>query len=295
MSYPFDSLLASATGVDSPKDQVRKRKDTYVQQWIASIQQVLPFGFTGTISAIGNKGTNIMNRSYTNLINPATGLRPYPQFGQIELRAKDGNSDFDGLQFQAHRFLAHGWLMTASYMWSHAINDASLGSGTEDDFPENVSCRRCERASSDQDARQSFSLSSVYQLPFGRGRRFVHEPGFLASVFGGWELTGLVGGRTGLPVNITVDRSAAVMPDGNSGNQRPNLAPNISLTPRGGSTPLQWINPAAFAVPAPETWGNLGRNAFRGPALWQIDTSLQPALRSMSGWGSNCVASVSIC
>ncbi len=44
LSYPFTSLLATATGVFSPKDQVRDRKDTYVQQWVASIQQALPLG-----------------------------------------------------------------------------------------------------------------------------------------------------------------------------------------------------------------------------------------------------------
>ena len=107
-------------------------------------------------------------------------------------------------------------------MWSHAINDASLGSGVEDVFPENVSCRRCERASSDQDARQSFSVSSVYELPF-TGRIF----GGLAT-FGGWDWP--VAG-TGLPVNITVDRAAAAMPDGNSGNQRPNYVSGMSFYP----------------------------------------------------------------
>jgi hypothetical protein len=275
LTYPFDSLLATATGVLSPKDQVRNRKDTYVQQWVASVQRELPFHFIGTISVIGNKGTNIMNRSYTNLINPVTGLRPYPQFGQIELRAKDGDSDFDGLQFQAQRYLRRGWLMTANYMWSHAINDGSLGSGVEDVFPENVSCRRCDRASSDQDARQSFSVSSIYELPFGHGKTFLHDPGALSAIFGGWELTGVAGGRTGLPVNITVDRASSALPDGNSGNQRPNLVPGVSLAPAGGSTPLDWININAFTAPAAGTWGNLGRNDFRGPALWQIDTALQ--------------------
>ena len=275
LSYPFDSLLATATGVFSPKDQVRNRKDTYVQQWIVSIQQRLPAKFTGTISYIGNKGTNIMNRSYINVINPVTGLRPYPQFGQIELRAKDGTSEFEGLQLSAQRYLVHGWLVTTNYMWSHAINDASLGSGTEDDFPENVSCRTCERASSDQDARQSFSASTVYELPFGQGKSLLHDPGALSAIFGGWELTGVAGGRTGLPVNITVDRSATVMPDGNSANQRPNYVPGVSLVPAGGSTPNLWINPAAFAVAAAGTWGNLGRNDFRGPALWQVDIALE--------------------
>jgi hypothetical protein len=216
-----------------------------------------------------------MNRAYTNLINPATGLRPYPQFGQIELRAKDGNSDYDALQLQAQRYLHRGWLVTASYLWSHAIDDGSLGSGVEDVFPENVSCRECGRASSSYDARQTVGVSTVYELPFGKGKTFLHNPGTLSTAFGGWELTGVGGGRTGLPFNITVDRSASVMPDGNSGNQRPNLVPGVPLTPAGGSTPLDWINLVAFSVPAAETWGNLGRNAFRGPALWQIDTALQ--------------------
>jgi hypothetical protein len=275
LSYPFTSFIASATGVLSPKDQERRRKDTYVQQWIYSVQQALPGKFTGTISYTGNKGTDIMNRSYINVINPATGLRPYPQFGKIELRAKDGNSEFNGLQISVRRYLASGWMMTGNYMWSHAINDGSLGSGVEDDFPENVACRACEHASSDQDARQSFSLSSVYLLPFGNGRAFFQSPGVLRSVLGGWELTGIAGGRTGLPVNITVDRSVSSLPDGNSANQRPNYVGYLSLTPAGGSTPLEWINPAAFAVPAAHTWGNLGRNAFRGPSLWQADIALQ--------------------
>jgi hypothetical protein len=275
LTYPFDSLLANATGVASPKDQIRLRKDTYAQQWTASIQQSLPASFIGTISYIGSKGTNIMNRSYINLLDPVTKLRPYPQFGQIELRAKDGNSTFNGLQVSMRRSLVKGWLMSGNYMWSHAINDASLGSGVEDVFPQNVSCRACDRASSDQDARQSLSVFSVYELPFGRGRRFATEPGLLRTLVGGWEFGTIAGGRTGLPVNIIVDRAAAALPDGNSGNQRPNYVAGTSLVPAQGQSPLLWINPAAFSVPASGTWGNLGRNAFRGPALWQIDTNLR--------------------
>ena len=166
-------------------------------------------------------------------------------------------------------------------MWSHAINDASLGSGVEDVFPENVLCRRCDRSSSDQDARRSFSIFSVYELPLGNGRRFLAQPGWLQVLASGWELSGIVGGRTGLPVNITVDRSASALPDGNSGNQRPDYVQGALLTPAQGLSPSLWINPAAFAVPANKTWGNLGRNAFRGPALWQVDTAVQRRI----SWG----------
>ena len=162
-----------------------------------------------------------------------------------------------------------------NYMWSHAIDDGSLGSGVEDVFPQNVSCRACERSSSVQDARQSFSVASVYELPFGHNRRFLDSPGILNTVFSGWELTGVAGGRSGLPVNINVNRSASAVPDANSANQRPNYVAGASLLPAGGQSPQNWTNIGAFSTPAAGTWGNLGRNIFRGPSLWQIDTALQ--------------------
>jgi len=274
LSYPIAPFLVNATGVLSPKDLARNRKDAYAQDWSFSLQQNLAGSFLGTLAYVGSKGTNIMNRSYVNLINPLTGTRPYPQYGRIEFRDNESNSSFNALQASTQRSFAHGWLMAANYMWSHSINDASLGSGVEDDFPENVSCRACERASSDQDARHTFSAYTVYQLPFGAGRSYLSSPGFTRAILGGWEWNAVATGRSGLPINITVDRSSSALPDGNSNNQRPNYVSGVSLVPAGGSTPNLWINPAAFAVPAAGTWGNLGRNAFNGPPLWQIDTAL---------------------
>ena len=274
LSYPIASFLVNATGILTPKDLYRNRKDMYAQDWSFSLQQNLGGNFVGTLSYLGTKGTNVMNRSYTNLINPLTGLRPYPQYGRIELRENDSNSTFEGMQASVQRRFSDGWLVAANYMYSHTINDASLGSGVEDDFPENVSCRACDRASSDQDARHSGSVYAVYNLPFGAGRRFATDPGVMRTLLSGWQWDTVATGRSGLPVNITVDRASSALPDGNNNNQRPNYIAGVSLTPPGGSTPNLWINPAAFAVPAVGTWGDLGRNAFNGPALWQIDTAL---------------------
>jgi len=77
--------------------------------------------------------------------------------------------------------------------------------------------------------------------------------------------------RTGFPVNVTVSRSASAVPGGNTSNQRSDLAPGISFTPAGGSTPGDWINLAAFAVPAAGSFGDAGRDIIRGPGLWQLD------------------------
>jgi hypothetical protein len=160
-------------------------------------------------------------------------------------------------------------------MWSHAINDGSLGGGeTDATTPENVFCRACGRASSSFDIRHFFTVNSVYDLPFGAGRSFVSNPGLLRAILGGWALSGIGTGRSGRPVNVTISRAASVVPGGYNLTQRPDLVDGVSLIPPGGSTPAQWINPAAFLVPAAGTWGNAGRNIARGPSLYQVDLGL---------------------
>jgi hypothetical protein len=165
--------------------------------------------------------------------------------------------------------------MAANYMWSHAINDGSLGGGEADIIsPQNPFCRSCDKASSAQDIRRFLAVNSVYTLPFGAGRTYFSQPGFVRALFGGWSIAAIVSARSALPVNVTLSRSANDTPYGYTVNQRPNIVPGVSLTPPGGPTPSQWINPAAFAVPAPEAFGNAGRDSARGPDFYQVDASL---------------------
>jgi hypothetical protein len=277
LSYPISPFLASAPGILSPRAQSRNRKDEYSSQWGLSLQQELPFEIAGTVSYTGNKGTNLQTITSTNILNPLTGQRPYPQFGQLEYRPNDSNSTFHALLLSAQRRMRSDWLLGVNYMWSHAINDGSLGGGEADVIsPQNPFCRACDRASSSQDIRHFFTANWVYELPFGRGKRYLAEPGLARTIFGGWALTGIGSARSGLPVNVTISRSAsiAVTPYGYNINQRPNLVPGVPLSPPRGPTPQQWINPAAFAVPANGTFGNAGRNIARGPRLYQLDLGL---------------------
>jgi len=111
--------------------------------------------------------------------------------------------------------------------------------------------------------------NAVYQLPFGLGKPFLNEGGVTNAVAGNWELTTTALARTGFPVNVLMP-SSYTAPDGNSGTQRPDLVPGVSLTPTGGRTVAEWINPAAFATPAGE-FGTAPRNLLRGPGTWQLD------------------------
>ena len=272
LSYPIAPFLADTTGIVSPRADDRLRKDTYVEQWGASLQQALPADFVGTVSYVGSRGVHLLTLSEVNVVNPLTGTRPYPAFGQVSWRGNKDNSDYNGLSVAVKRSFSHGFLLSANYMWSHEIDDGSDGSGDGDSLvAENVACQACERADGIWDVRHVFNANAVYQLPFGRGKQFLNQPGVWSNIAGSWELTSMVVARTGFPVNVTIDRSSSAVPDGNTTDQRPDLVPGVSLTPPGGKTIAEWINPAAFVAPAAGTFGDAPRDVARGPGAWQMD------------------------
>jgi hypothetical protein len=271
LAYPIEPFLgvASTSGL-TPRAVDEDRVDLYSEHYSLSVQQALPWRFVTQVGYVGNQGHHLLDRSFANLIDPATGRRPLAQFGRVDIKSSNSNSNFHGLQVSLHRPFSNGFLMGAQYMWSHAIDEGSLGGG-ESQTPQNVNCRACDRASTNQDIRHTLTVNWIYELPYGRGGS---ARGFLGHVFGGWNFSGLMQARTGRPLTITVNRSSADLPDGNNSGQRPDVVPGVDPYPA-NKTPQQWLNPAAFAVPARGTWGNAGRNILRGPDLFQVDLALQ--------------------
>jgi hypothetical protein len=268
LSYPIDPYLVDTTGIVSPRDDDRRRKDMYVEQWGLSVQQVLPADFVSTVSYVGSKGVHLLTLSEVNVINLQTGLQPYPNFGIVSWRGNRDSSNYNGLSAAVKRSFSHGFLFGANYMWSHEIDDGSNGSGDGDSLvAQNVACQACERADGIWDVRNVFNANAVYQLPFGAGKPYLNEPGVLSAIAGSWEVTSMFVARSGFPINVTIDRTA---PDLNSTDQRPDRVPGMSLIPPGGKTVGEWINPAAFAAPA-GAFGDTPRDVGRGPGAWQMD------------------------
>ena len=279
LSFPLAPYLLYAEngglGAVSPRDLDRNRKDAYVAAWTASVQQALPMKLLAAASYLGNKGTDVLTTTYTNLAIPPANVVPYPAFGAVSWRGDVGNSTFEALQVNVRRNFGNGLALSSNYMWSHSINDGSIGGG-ESDTPQNSFCRACDKASSDDDVRHMFNLAAVYQIPMGTGKRYLSSPGVARSILGNWEVSAIGTAQTGLPVNITVDRPNASVPGlfSISGEERPNYVAGAPLTPIGGPSPALWINPAAFTTPANQTFGNLGRNVFRAPGVSQLDLGL---------------------
>jgi hypothetical protein len=258
-------------GTLSPNAEQRDRKDSYVEQWDFSVQRELPADLVGTLSYLGSHGVHLLETNVVNLINPAKGVAQYPAFAPaIPWRGSVGMSTYNGLSVALRRPFSNGLLVAVNYMYSHEIDNGSNGSGDGDEVsPQNAMCLACDRASGTWDARHVVNGNAVYQLPFGQGKPLLNERGLKSAIAGDWELTMTAQARTGFPVNVLMP-SSFTAPDGNSGTQRPDLVPGVSLTPPGGKSVAEWINPAAFKTPAGE-FGTAPRNLLRGPGTWQID------------------------
>jgi hypothetical protein len=269
LSYPLSAFQNNL--LYSPKALDRHRKDLSYSNWDFAIQQQLPKEFVAQVSYLGSEGHHLFSKYTINLIDPATGKRPLAGFSSFGFKTNDGNNNFTALQASLQRRFIRGLLLQTNYTWGHGIGDGSIGSGEAIGWQQ-MACRACDRSSTSYDVRHNWLMNAVYQLPIGG------HSGALSQFIGGWELAGIASARTGLPVNITISRSASALPDGNTSGQRPNLVPGVPLYAANPSIG-GWFNPAAFSAPANGTWGNLGRYIANGPGAFEIDSSLQKRFR----------------
>jgi hypothetical protein len=274
--YPVAPFVGAAAYSLSYSGKDRNRKDTAVDQWNFSIQQEVARDTTFQVTYLGTKGTHEFSSQTLNGINPLTGTRPFASLtnSTIGYTNYQGNSNLEALQAGLKRNLSTGMLVSANYQWSHGISDGSNGDG-ESDTLQNANCRSCDRGNSDFDVRHNLTTSVIWMVPVGKGHQLLSaSPAWVNTLVGGWQLSGIGLARTGLPLNVTISRSASALPDGINSSQRPNVVPGQSLYPANQS-PTLFLNPYAFTTPANGTWGNAGRNILRAPGIWQADTSLE--------------------
>lgn len=245
-------------------------QQTYMQQWNFSAQTQIVNNLAITVAYVGNKTTHQQLISVPdNVPNPGPGniqnRRPYPQWGQFYMGETNGNAYYNAAQVTLEKRFSSGYQALVSYTWSKCIDE-----GSNQSAPITVSLLAANRAVCDFNSPQNLTVSSVYELPFGRQRRFLSDAnGFVDAVIGGWELAGILTARSGLPFTPTISSDIA-----NTGvsSQRPNLVgdPNVS-----NPTVQAWFNPGAFAAPAQYTYGNSGRNILTSDGLLQLDMTLK--------------------
>jgi hypothetical protein len=161
-----------------------------------------------------------------------------------------------------------------AYTWSKALDDTSNIRGTvgADFSPQNALCpTRCEYGPSDFNIPQRFVASILYQLPFGKGQRFLNHGGALNQVVGGWQVSTITTLQSGGTVDTSSWDSGGTNFVSNATRLNCNAGIN-SILP--GNNQNGWYNPAAFSNTIAGTFGNCGRNNLRGPWLGNEDISI---------------------
>jgi hypothetical protein len=279
LSYPVTPFLGAAAYSVSYTAMARNRRNLAVYEWSASVQQELAKNTDLTVSYLGSKGAHLWTNTIVNGFIPSLGKRPYAGFSNVNYQTTNGVSNYNALEVGIRRNLTSGFLLVSNYQWSHAIDDGAVG-GAEAMNPENQACRSCERASSQFDMRHYFTSSAIWQIPVGRGHALLGNSNALVNaILGGWQLAGVGTVRSGLPLNVTISRSASALPDQINSGQRPDVVAGMSLYPA-NQTPSNWLNPAAFSVPANGAWGNAGRELARAPGHWQADMALEKRVQT---------------
>lgn len=284
LSYPTSPYLSAASNSFSPSGSPINRRDTASNQWTLSFQQEIARNTIWQIAYFGNKSTHVFSDVTLNGINPVTGKRPYTGYSTIDYRGFNNDAHTHALQTSVQRNLSKGLLLSANYQYSHSIDNGGIGGG-EAAIPQDFNCHTCEIASSDQDMRHYFAASTLWQLPIGRGHSlFSHASRWADLLVGGWQFSAIGTARSGLPINVTISRSASTLPDQLNKNQRPDRVVGVPLYLPNRTT-ANWLNIAAFSAPAAGVHGNAGRNVARAPGLWQMDTGLQKRFSLSDSFG----------
>jgi hypothetical protein len=265
---------------------------TYVQNWFLSVQRELVKDTVVELSYVGNHSLNIpLIADYNQAVpNQAGGTltyqqrAPVPTYGPITWVLPAGNTHYEGLAARVEHRFSQGLYFLNSFTWGKAIGDAEQAletyAGQNVANPQNIHNLAAEAGPTSFDVKLNNVASVVYDLPFGKGRKYASSLNpVVDAVLGGWELNSIVTAHTGTPLNVYYNPATANQVSGLSNDYRgqPFLRPNVSGSPTSQSSSQMINNYFAgytFAIPAANTpFGNLGRNAFRAPGLAQWDLS----------------------
>jgi hypothetical protein len=217
----------------------------------------------------------------------AQSLRPFPQFNNVQSIADPyGNSTYHGLNLGVEKKYSYGLLFKANYTFAKFIDNVESRADLEyinygySNFPLlDYYDPASARGLSGNDIRNRFVLSTVYELPFGRGKLFHPDSAVLNQVVGGWSFGVIAEANTGTPLSPIM---AVNETDTFSQGNRPNLVgdPNLSSGRARSEKLAEWFNTAAFADPGPFAFGNAPRSFGTGPGSFNMDLSLLKDFRA---------------
>jgi len=229
------------------------------------VQQQLSRSTVLELNYVGNVGQYLNGSTNINIPTPAAGgvqaRRPYPQFGNINYFDTNMSNTYHSLQASLARRAAGGLWYMASYTWSKSITTQNL--------PAVGGNTGREKSISGFDIPHNLAVSAGWELPVGRGKRYLGDAGGLTqALLGGWQMQAILILRSGRPFTPTIGADRA---NTGVGAQRPNRIGSGELDE---PTVEKWFDPTAFVLPAQFTYGDSGGNILREGSFRNLDFSV---------------------
>ena len=205
------------------------------------------------------------------------GTRPNQYLGAGFFWFNSGNTSYNALETEVTHRLSRGLQFRANYTWSKNLDiNSALTIAQGNNQPQMVMDRtdlRRDWGPSALNATNQVSISGNYELPFGKGKHWLGSAsGPADKLASGWQLNAITTLLSGFPFTPLIGSNRSG--DGDTRNpDRPSLKSGFS-GPIILGTQQEWFNPAAFALPAVGTYGDIGRGGFNGPGLADLDLSL---------------------
>ena len=280
---------ANSNVVYTPPDS----KWPYVQNWFVSVQRQLPKDTVFTLSYNGNHSLRlpiIGDYNEAAPYNPSAPLAytarvPIPTFGPITWLDPVGDNHYNGLSANVeHRFTKDLYLLN-SFTWGSAIGDSEQAleyyAGYFQANPQNLHDLAAEVGPSSFDVKLNNVSTVIYQLPFGKSRKYLSSANSVVDAFvGGWEFTTINTAHTGTPIDVVYSASGNNIVSSLSNDYRgqPFLRPNVTGAAVSQSRAAMlntYFAGYTFSTPsASAPFGDVGRNAFRAPNFDQWDCSI---------------------
>jgi hypothetical protein len=200
-----------------------------------------------------------------------SGLVPYQGYSSIKEAFNGANGHYNSLQAELRGRVTHDLQLQVAYTLSRSIDPATGDGGNGFDLNTVTNPYlgwRYDVGPSAFDRTNVAFVNFIYDIPVARNS----SSHFMKTVVGGWELSGIVTMESGTPLNLGLNghNVDSIFPGGGAVvSNRPDLVGSISypkapVASNGVVTGMQWVNPAAFAIPSPGSWGSLGFDALRG-------------------------------
>jgi hypothetical protein len=237
----------------------------YNEHFNLNVQHQLSNGLFFEVGWLGNMGHKLQGSVNLNQIpiqraGPTTGQkdRPFPQFsGVTQINNDIYNSSYHALVLKVEKRYASGLSFISNYTWSKFI----------DDFAQmDLYNRQINKGLSSNNRTNRFVLSGTYELPVGRGRKFLNT-GLLTYILGGWNIGAVNIAQSGQPLSPIA--SPNLCNCFSAGSVR---ADQIG-DPTGPKQLNNWFNLAAFQYPGAFRFGNSAPGVITGPGLWTLDLS----------------------